>query len=344
VTLPVVAWSALALTALSVVFVLLLALRRFALAKEARRHLAAEERLRPVALALASGEADPSCTLDVRDAEIVAGLLGRYVRQLRGQARADIATFFEQRGFVEREVAKLGNRRSWKRARAAHLLGDMGSARAASSLLAALRHDSKREVRAAAARSLGTLQCVEAVEPLVDALVHGRVPRAVAGQALLTIGSASRDRLRGLVPHPAPEVRAAAVELLGLVGDASDAPLVAAHLRDSAAEVRAKASRALGRLGAEEEGENLRQALGDRIPFVRATAAIALGMLGDRASGQALLEQARADQFDPAHAAAYALVGADPALLWDSARRLGQGPHVAEAADVTAVNRTRVAR
>lgn len=342
-TLTVVAWSAGALTALSVLFVLLLAVRRFALAKEARRHLAAEQRLQPLALALASGEDAQVGTLETEDAEVVAGLLGRYMRQLRGQARADIAAFFEGRGFVEREIEKLRSRRSWKRARAAHLLGDMGSDRAVRPLLAAL-DDSRREVRAAAARSLGTLQCAEAVEPLVEALVHGRVPRAVAGQALLTIGPASRDRLRGLVPHPDPEVRAVAIELLGLVGDASDAELVAAHLRDSAAEVRAKAGRALGRLGADEETDNLRSALVDRIPFVRATTAIALGMLGDREAGPALLEQARQDQFDPAHAAAYALAGADPALLWDAARRLGQGPHVAEAADVTAVNRTRVAR
>jgi hypothetical protein len=343
VNLTVVAWSALTLTALSLGFVLLLVLRRFALAKEARRHLTAEERLQPIALALASGDVEGLGTLDAQEAEVVAGLLGRYVRQLRGQARTDIATFFEDRGFVEREVGKLSSQRSWKRARAAHLLGDMGSTRAAEPLLAALR-DGKREVRAAAARSLGSLQCLDAVEPLVDALVRGLVPRAVAGQALLTIGSASRDRLRGLVPHPDPEVRAVAIELLGLVGDASDAELVAARLRDSAAEVRAKAGRALGRLGAEEEAANLRRALGDRIPFVRATTAIALGMLGDREAGPALLEQARTDQFDAAHAAAYALAGADAALLWEAARRLGQGPHVAEAADVTAVNRTRVAR
>ena len=108
-----------------------------------------------------------------------------------------------------REIAELCNRRTWKRARAPHLLGDMASRRAAGPLLAALE-DRKRDVRAAAARSLGTLQCVEAVEPLVDALVSGRVPRAVVGQALLTIGSASRERLRGLVPHADPEVRAVA--------------------------------------------------------------------------------------------------------------------------------------
>jgi HEAT repeats len=343
VTLTVVAWSALALTALSVLFVLLLAVRRFALAKEARRHLAAEHRLQPLALALASGEDASIGALDAENAEVVASLLGRYVRQVRGQGRTGIAAFFEERGFVEREIGKFRSLRTWKRARAAHLLGDMGSDRAVAPLLAALG-DSRRDVRAAAARSLGTLQCAEAVEPLVEALVEGRVPRAVAGQALLTIGASSRDRLRGLVPHPDPEVRAVAIELLGLVGDASDAELVAAHLRDSAAEVRAKAGRALGRLGAEEEVENLRRALGDRIPFVHATTAIALGMLGDREAGPALLEQARQDHFDPAHAAAYALAGADPALLWDAARRLGQGPHVAEAADVTAVNRTRVGR
>ena len=341
--LTVVAWSALGLTVLSGLFVLLLAVRGFALAREARRHLAAEERLRPAALALASGEPDAIATLDAADAEIIAGLLGRYARQVKGKARTDIAVFFEERGFVERELARLRARRTWKRARAAHLLGDMSSDRASNALLEAL-DDPKREVRSAAARSLGRLQCVEAVEPLVDALVRGRVPRAVAGQALLTIGSASRERLCGLVPHPDPDVRAVAIELLGLVGDASDAPLVLAHLRDSAAEVRAKAGRALGRLGAEEAAAGLRAALDDRIPFVRATTAIALGMLADREAGSALLEQARRDEFDAAHSAAYALAAADPARLWDAARRLGQGPHIAEAADVTAVNRARVVK
>jgi HEAT repeat protein len=129
------------------------------------------------------------------------------------------------------------------------------------------------------------------------------------------------------------------IELIGLLGDAADASLVSEGLRDSAAEVRAKSTRALGRLGAAEAAGDLRAALGDRIPYVRATAAIALGMIGDREAAQTLLTQAREDQFDPAQAAARALARIDPPLLWDAARRLGQGPHVAEAADLTAVRR-----
>jgi HEAT repeat protein len=129
------------------------------------------------------------------------------------------------------------------------------------------------------------------------------------------------------------------IELIGLVGDAADAPLVSEGLHDSSAEVRAKATRALGRLGAAEAAAELRATLDDRIPYVRATAAIALGMIGDRDAAAALLAQAREDQFDPAQAAARALARIDTRLLWESARRLGQGPHVAEAADLTAVRR-----
>ena len=337
-TFGAVAWSVAALTLAGTLFVCLLAVRRFALARDERRLRAAEARLQPLALALASGERETVATLGDEDAEVIAGLLARYARQVSGSARTDIAAFFEGRGLVEREIGRLRDRRTWRRAHAAYVLGDMSSELAQAPLLAAL-DDPMREVRAAAARSLGRLECVRAVEPLVDALVSGRVPRAVAGQALLAIGPASRERLRGLVSRREAEVRAVAIELLGLLGDASDAPLVAAHLRDSAAEVRAKATRALGRLGAEEAAGDLRTALGDRVPFVRATAAIALGMIADRNAGPALLAQARDDQFEPAQAAARALGRVDPALLWDSARRLGQGPHVAEAADVTAVRR-----
>jgi heme exporter protein D len=338
VTFAAVAWSAAALTVASAVLVCVLVLRRAAVARADERRRQAEERLRPFVLALVSGEEPPTPVVTDEDASVVALMLARYARQLAGSAHGHVATFFERHGYLDRELSHLRNRRAWKRAGAAYALGDMGSQRAIEPLLAALADDS-RAVRAAAARSLGRLGAVAAVEPLVEALVRKRVPRAVAGQALLTIGPASLPHLRGLARHPEADMRAVVIELIGLLGHASDASLVSERLRDSAAEVRAKATRALGRLGAAEAAADLRAALDDRIPYVRATAAIALGMIGDRAAAPRLLVQAREDQFDPAQAAARALARVDTPLLWDAARRLGQGPHVAEAADLTAVRR-----
>jgi HEAT repeat protein len=338
VTFDAVAWSVFALTATSVILAGTLLGRRFLSAREDARRRCAEERLRPVVLALISGDEIGDSSLTEEDAGIVASMLARYARQLTGSARANVAAFFDQHGYVESEISRLNDRRVWRRARAAFALGDMGSQRAVEPLLGTLG-DETRAVRAAAGRSLGRLGAVEAVEPLVEALVRKRVPRAVAGQALLSVGPPSLPRLRALANHSDADMRAAVIELIGLLGDAHDAPLVSERLRDTSAEVRAKATRALGRLGAAEAAGEVRSALDDRIPYVRATAAIALGMIGDRDAGSALLVQARTDEFDPAQAAARALARVDPSLLWDAARRLGQGPHVAEAADLTAVRR-----
>jgi HEAT repeat protein len=338
VTFTAVAWSAVALTATSLFLVLLIVGRRLVFVHEDERRGRSEERLRPVALALVSGEDLDGRALTDEDAAIVASMLGRYARQLAGSARENVAAFFDRQGYVDSEASRLRDRRDWRRARAAYTLGDMGSQRALEPLLHSLG-DESRAVRAAAGRSLGRLQAVEAVQPLVAALVEGRVPRAVAGHALLSVGPSSLPRLRALALDSDAETRTTVIELIGLLGDAADAPLVSERLRDSSAEVRAKATRALGRLGAAEAAGELRAALADRIPFVRATAAIALGMIGDREAAPALLAQARTDEFDPAQAAARALARVDTPLLWDAARRLGQGPHVAEAADLTAVRR-----
>jgi hypothetical protein len=337
VSLTALVWAALAITAAGSLSAYLLSVRRIYLVRSDRRHLAGQERLALVAVQLADGEL-PEAELTEADVELVAELLARYSRQLTGAARSNIADFFECHGLVGREISRLADRRSWRRARAAFLLGDMSSPQALDPLLAALA-DPSREVRSAAARSLGLLGSRQAVEPLVLALVERRVPRAIGGQALLTLGSEALGPLRPLVLHAEPDVRAAAVELVGLLGDPVDARLLTGRLRDSAAEVRAKAARALGRLGADEATAELREALRDRIGFVRANAAVALGLVGDRASASALLEVARSDEFDPAQAAARALSRLYPELLWSAARDRTSGPHLAEAADLTAAAR-----
>jgi hypothetical protein len=176
-----------------------------------------------------------------------------------------------------------------------------------------------------------------AVKPLVDALAHRSVPHGVAAHALLGIGPEALEPLRALVDDDEAEVRVAAVGLIGLLGGAVDAELVAARLRDTSAEVRAKATRALGRLGAQEETAQLRAALDDRIGFVRATAAIALRSIGDRESVPALLALARESSFDAAQAAAKALARIDPATLERTAAEPGAALALQEAADVDMV-------
>jgi HEAT repeat protein len=319
----------------AMLFLLVLVARRSWLAYQGRRRAAAVVALRPAAIELVENVADPPA-LRGYEAEVFAELLGGYALAVRGAPRERIAAYFERTGAVDEQLRLLRSRHAWRRATAAFTLGDMGSTRAVAALLHALE-DKRRAVRAAAARSLGRLGAEEAIEPLVTAGVDGRLPRDVAWLALFDVGSAALPQLRELSEHDEPLVRAAAVELIGFLGDAREADLVAPRLRDASADVRAAASRALGRLGAATARDGLVDALDDRVPTVRVAAAGALGQIGGRRALDALLRVARIDDFEPAAAAAQAAARIDPALVVQVADEPGAGPYLREAADLAAL-------
>jgi HEAT repeat protein len=325
--------TSLVLTGISAVLVLVLCERRVRLARAERNARALDARLVPRALALLEGETVPPVA--PQEGLAFASIVGRIASRLAGSPVEYAAAFFEAEGHVARALAQLGDRRPWRRASAAFGLGDMGSPGAVPALLDAL-DDPVRDVRSAAARSLGRLRAVEAVDPLVHALAYKRTPRAVAGYALLSIGPPALPRLRPMLSDDHAEIRAAAVELIGLLGNASVAGELGERLRDGSAEVRAKAAHALGRLAAEREAGRLRETLNDRAGFVRAAAAEALGLVGDRDAGEELLAVAREDDFDPARAAARAFARLRPDAVFAAASAPGAGPHLAEASDLLA--------
>jgi HEAT repeat protein len=331
-------WGSLSLAAVGSLFVAALAARRVLVARVERKRVETEARLTPVALDLLNDEPVELGRLDAAETEILAAVLSRYSAQLRGAETDRIAEFFEQRGGLRLEQDRLRDRRAWRRAAAAFALGNMGSRGAASTLLASLS-DRDGAVRAAAARSLGRLGVAEAVEPLVYGFSRRELSRAVVGQALLAIGPAALPALRGMEDAPDAEARAFAVELIGLLGDATDGRRVMRRLVDASAEVRAKAARALGRLGAAEAAETLVTALDDRIVFVRVSAAHALAAVGDIRAVPALLRIARTDEFDAARAAAEAAARLDPDAVVAAAAVEGAGPHLAEAADLVVATR-----
>lgn len=241
--------AALAFFVGSCLMILVLVIRRSFLARGAGRREALVARLRPTALALVEGDAtQPVPDFQGMEAEVFASLLGGYARLLSGEARERIAAYFEASGGVDEQLRRLRSRRAWKRASAAFTLGDMCSLRAAPSLIRAL-DDQARDVRMAVTRSLGRLGALDAIEPLISASLAGRVPRAVTGLALLDLGPTAVPRLLELTESPEPAVRAGAVELVGLLGNAGDARPVLDRLRDPAATVRTASADALGRLG-----------------------------------------------------------------------------------------------
>lgn len=313
-----------------------LAIRRVVTVRQGRRYATAVRRVRPIAILMVEGESGERPVLGAGDQAVLAEVLGRYSRQLTGGDRTRVADYFRGSDALAQSLHELGSRRAWRRAAAAYRLGDMGCEEAAPALLAALG-DSNRTVRAAAARSLGRLKIVDAAKPLVEALVSGLVPSGVAGEALVELGPAAVPELRAIAEHPSHRLRAAAIALLGLVGDSADSPLAVRCLGDPSAEVRAAAAETLARIGGPPAESALRSTLDDRIAFVRAGAAGALGVIGSRAALPRLLEIARADAFRPARAAAQAVARISPKTLAAAAEEPDAGPHLHQAADLSAL-------
>lgn len=328
--------AALTLAAFSSVFLVALVIRRTSIGREERLQREAEIRLRPLALDIVGGEDADVSGLGTEELAILAEVIGRLSRNLSGDARRRIAVYFSGTKAFAVELQALRDRRTWRRATAAYRLGDMACSEAVPRLIRTLS-DRDSDVRAASARSLGRLQAHEATEPLVLSLVAGIVPRAIAFRAILDIGAAALPALHRLARADDADVRGGAIELIGWLGDASDAELLVGAMSDSAAEVRARAAGALGRLAEDEGATALTDALDDRIYFVRLHAARALGLVGERDAVPRLLRQAREDRFEAARAAAQAVATIDPDALLAAAELPGAGPHLHEAADLLQV-------
>jgi HEAT repeat protein len=322
--------------AVALVLLIVLATRRVVLARRGRAYAAAERRVRPIAIALVEDDTTKQSVLSSTEQTVLADVLGRYSRKLAGSAEARIAEYFRAHDALARPLGELRSRRAWTRAAAAYRLGDMACEEAAPALMEALG-DRDRTVRAAAARSLGRLGIGRAAKPLVEALVSGQVPNGVAGQALVELGSTAVPELRAIAQHPSHQLRTTAVALLGLVGDSADSSLAVRALEDPSADVRAAAAGALGRIGGAAAEPALRSTLDDRIHFVRAEAAASLGVIGSRAALPRLLEMARTDRFRPARAASQAVARIAPVTLAAAAAEPGAGPHLHQAADLSAL-------
>lgn len=328
-------FAAFALVLGNVGFILLLAVRRLVLASRDGRRATLEVKLLPHALALVM-DGTPPPKLGRGEQIVLAEVLGRLARQLRGNAREQIAAHFAGSVALRLQLAQLSSRKAWRRATAAYNLGDMAAFSSVPALLETLE-DGSRDVRAAAARSLAAIGAVEAARPLIEQLVDGRLPRGVAGHALLALGTDIVPELHSLAVHPDGRIRATAFELLAHIGDAWDNGVVVRGLTDASADVRARAAAALGRVGTASSAAPLRAALDDRIGFVRAAAAHALGELRDREAIPRLLELARTDAFEVAHAAAGAAAAIDPAAVQVAAAEPDAGPHLHELADLAAL-------
>jgi HEAT repeat protein len=311
-----------------------LAFRHFILAHREQREAEAEARVRPLAILLI--EEEPLPPVAPADQRALAMAVGRYSRKVSGETTEQIAAYFRDGGGLAAELAGMRSRRAWRRAAAAYALGDMDCPEAVPVLTAALE-DRNAEVRAAAVRSLGRLGDPTVAQTLAESLVAERVPRGMAGSALLLMGRDAVPELRRIAGHEDPAVREIAVTVLGLVGDSGDEDVALTAIGDPSPEVREAAAEALGRIGAMEADAALEAALDDPEHFVRAAAAESLGAIDAFDALPRLIEIARADRFKPARAAARAIAAIDPETLRAEAAKPDAGPHLHEAADLLAI-------
>lgn len=304
--------ASLALVAIGFMFALLLCARRIHANRMEREDLAARREAEPVLHALLDGdEVDRSTSAD--DAAL-ATMLAEISPSLAGDTRNAIADHFESSGAIGRASRGLGHPLAHRRAESAALLGDMCSDQAEPVLLLAL-NDRDPDVRLAATRSLGRLRSRSAVIPILHSLACRHVPRAVAANAVLTIGAAALPGIRTLISTEHPATRAAAVELLGRLGNPRDGESLRDRLADRAPLVRERACEALAHLGADDVDQALEDLLADDVRNVRAAAAAALATVGGPHNAARLLEIVHDDCAEVAEIAAATLASIAPSLV-----------------------------
>src|SRR6476646_5288392 len=282
-----------ALVAIGLLFGVLMSARRIHAQRLEREELAARHGAEPVLHALLDGdEVDRNASAD----------------------DTAMAEYFESTGAISRATRGVGHPLAHRRAESAAVLGDMCSDQAEPALLMAL-NDRDADVRLAATRSLGRLRSRAAVIPILHSLACRHVPRAVAANAVLTIGVAALPGIRTLVTTEHPATRAAAVEVLGRLGNPRDGESLRDRLTDEAPLVRERACEALAHLGSGDEGQALEDLLADDVRNVRAAAAAALATVGGPHNATRLLEIVHDDCAEVAEIAAATLATVAPGIV-----------------------------
>ena len=192
----------------------------------------------------------------------------------------------------------------------------------AQSLIGMLDRSENPEIRRRAAEALGQLEDHDDRRDIVRALVAAAEgdEDAVASAAIDALDQLGQDAIESLIASMAdldfdegaadwarakaftqalsaemPELRMAAANALGEVGDADTVPRLTNRFDDPDPRVRARAARACGQIGDARATDALTGLLSDPKAGVRREAAESLGRIGNRQALQALLSLYRDD-------------------------------------------------
>ena len=229
------------------------------------------------------------------DRRVILWTLLEQIRFVKGRTQERISAAFEELGFVSEERHKLGDRRWARRVEGAEKLGRMMSRQPLPDLVR-LMQDPVPEVRIRAAKALGAIGGLEAVESLLGALRDtNRWSALRIADILAGLGQAAVQPLLREFPRLPSLARVAAIDILGRLRSPEAVPLLTQLLLDADENARARAAHSLGVIGDPRAAPALIRALEDPAWPVRAMAAKAIGMLAG-SEGIGALEQALADR------------------------------------------------
>jgi len=255
------------------------------------------------------------------------------LRRLNRYAAHDVEdTLILDQPLTKTELAGLASKNVWKRRETADALGRSDDPSAVQHLILALR-DPDDDVRAIAARGLGTLEAASALDYLVSLFSDiSEASCPTVADAVIHFGNEAHAALftalgtgRRLADKPAYWV----LRCIENIGD----PTGALHVRSTTCgtigpllthdspRVRAAAAAAIGRVGVPEDFVCLRPSLLDPSPEVRRQAASAVGRIGGKDAVAMLLEAFDDPDWDVSFVASRALVQLGEKAV-DSAQRL----------------------
>lgn len=255
------------------------------LLQRTRRHARARRRevldaaVRPLVLeaTVAEGDEIDGVLERVRDLpraerEHVGRTSYQMLRDITGEAAANLRAVADAAGLVPRVVADTRSRDAVIRADAAEALGLLAP-EGALERLRELADDPSHEVRTVAVRALGGFDDDAAVRSIVASLAaDSGVPATVATTALLQQGWAAGDRVRLALEDEDPSVRRGAARVAGILQAPDSAERLVALVDDPLESVRIAAMRSLERVPSRDAVD----------PLVRA--ALEGGVLGEAAA------------------------------------------------------------
>ncbi len=250
---------------------------------------------------------------DARAVEPLIAALRDSDKAVRWEAAEVLGKIGDARA-VEPLIAALQDRENDVRMAVVEALGKIGDARAVESLIATLM-DSDQKVRLCAIKMLGNLSNARAVEPLITALQdNDHVVRKAAAEALdnigwkptantvgatywianlewdncTKVGALAVEPLIVVLKDSDRNVRKAAADALGAIGDSRAVPPLCAALQDKDSYVYVAARKWLPNFGVLAV-EPLLNDLKDRDEEVSERAAMVLGEIGDSRAVQPLI-------------------------------------------------------